>query len=75
VVKPERWRPVGRIRCRLEGNIKMGQQVREREVWTGLDLGHDRDRWRTLNTVRTGFLNCLNARSRGLTFRHRASCI
>ena len=28
-----------------------------------------------LNTLRTGFLNCLNARSRGLTFRHLASCI
>ena len=28
-----------------------------------------------LNTFRTGLLNCLNARSRGLTFRHRASCI
>ena len=26
-------------------------------------------------TMRTGLLNCLNARSRGLTFRHRASCI
>ena len=28
-----------------------------------------------LNTLRTGLLNCLNARSRGLIFRHRASCI
>ena len=27
------------------------------------------------NTLGTGLLNCLNARSRGLTFRHRASCI
>ena len=27
------------------------------------------------NTLRTGLLNCLNAHSRGLTFRHRASCI
>ena len=27
------------------------------------------------NTLRTGLLNCLNARSRGLTCRHRASCI
>ena len=27
------------------------------------------------NTLRTGLLNCLYARSRGLTFRHRASCI
>jgi len=28
-----------------------------------------------LNTLRTGILNCLNARSRGLNFRHRASSI
>ena len=28
-----------------------------------------------LNKLRTRILNCLNARSRGLTFRHRASCI
>ena len=28
-----------------------------------------------VNTLRTGLLNCLNARSRSLTFRHRASCI
>jgi hypothetical protein len=28
-----------------------------------------------INTLRAGLLNCLNARSRGLSFRHRASCI
>ena len=28
-----------------------------------------------INTLRTGPLNCLNARSRVLNFRHRASCI
>ena len=28
-----------------------------------------------INTLRTGLLNCLNARFRGLTFRHLASCI
>ena len=27
------------------------------------------------NTLRMGLLNCLNARSRGLTCRHRASCV
>jgi len=31
--------------------------------------------WLLFNTLRTGLLNCLNARSRGFTFRHRASCI
>ena len=29
----------------------------------------------SINTLRTGLLNSLNARSRGLTFRHRASRI
>ena len=29
----------------------------------------------SFNTLRTELLNCLNARSRVLTFRHRASCI
>jgi len=28
-----------------------------------------------LKTLRTGLLNCLNARFWGLNFRHRASCI
>ena len=28
-----------------------------------------------VNTLRTGLLNCLNARSRCLTFRHRAYCM
>ena len=28
-----------------------------------------------VNTLRTRLLNCLNARSRGLTSRHSASCI
>ena len=32
-------------------------------------------RYSAVNTLRTGLLICLNARSRGLTFRHRASCI
>ena len=31
--------------------------------------------WVKFNTLRTGNLNCLNARSRGLTFRQRASCM
>ena len=31
--------------------------------------------YQPFNTLRTGLLNCLNARSRGSTFRHRASCI
>ena len=41
-------------------------------------FGHPREgikQTKPINTLRTGLLNCLNARSRGLTFRHRASCI
>ena len=37
-------------------------------IWTGTSMVR-------FNTLKTGLLNCLNARSRGLTFRHRASCM
>ena len=33
------------------------------------------DRHLYVKTLRTGLLNCLNTRSRGLNVRHRASCI
>ena len=36
---------------------------------------HPKGFYTCINTLRTGLLNCLNARSRGLNFRHRASCI
>ena len=49
----------------IDINGKLGGSYRE--VYMACDL--------TINTSRTGLLNCLNARSRGLTFRHRASCI
>jgi len=39
-----------------------------RFVFLPLELTH-------IDTLRTGLLNCLNARSRGLNFRHRVSCI
>ena len=44
---------------------------------TGIPQRYNRQHLSTVyvNTLRTGLLNCLNARSRGLTFRHRASCI
>jgi hypothetical protein len=47
VGKPEGRRPLGRLRRRWEGNIKMDL----REVgWGGAqtDLAQDRDRWRAL---------------------------
>jgi hypothetical protein len=52
VGKPEGKRPVGRLRCRWENNIKMDL----REIRSGginwIDLVQDRDQWRALvNTV------------------------
>ena len=41
----------------------------QKMIWDGLSM------LLVINTLRTGLLNCLNARSRGLTFRHRASSI
>jgi hypothetical protein len=38
-------------------------------------LGMNWCKLQNINTLRTGLSNCLNARFRGLTFRHRASCI
>jgi hypothetical protein len=46
VGKPEGRRPLGRLRCRWEGNIKMDL----REIGCGgmIDLAQDRDQWRVL---------------------------
>ena len=53
----------------IEGKIKGGIAVRGRPGRRRRKILDD------LNTLRTGLLNRLNARSRGLNFRHRASCI
>jgi hypothetical protein len=47
VGKPEGKRPLGRLRCRWEDNIKMDlQELGCRGLdWT--ELAEDRDRWRT----------------------------
>jgi hypothetical protein len=48
VGKPEGKRPLGRPRCRWEGNIKMDVQ----EVGCGdmdwIEMAQDRDRWQAL---------------------------
>ena len=43
--------------------------------WAHRGPKHVQKRNKYINTLRTGLLNCLNARSRGLNFRHRASSI
>jgi hypothetical protein len=35
VGKPERRRPLGRLRCRWEDNIKKKIRKRDRRLWTG----------------------------------------
>ena len=57
--------------------LKMGPiGCPETSVWNYHDsLRSNLEARSSLNTLRTGLLNCLNARSRGLTFRHRESCI
>ena len=55
----------------IEENLQRGVSVGKMDGGNkvGITVGG------SFNTSRTGLLNCLNARSRGLNFRHRASCI
>jgi hypothetical protein len=48
VGKPEGKRQLGRPRCRWEDNIKMDFQEVECGGIDGIELAHDRDRWRAL---------------------------
>ena len=72
------WRMGWRLKC-LTGSYgpqgRKTSQVRRYCYVYGLILSRGGMRLPWLNTLRTGLLNCLNARSRGLTFRHRASCV
>ena len=63
---------IGRSVCQHQfRNIDEFGYVVLQATWTSeIRISYD-----VLNTLRTGLLNCLNARSRGLTFRDRASCI
>jgi hypothetical protein len=51
VGKPERKRPIGRPRRRLEDNIKMGLKKVGCGGMDWTDLAQDRDRWRALVNV------------------------
>ena len=50
------------------------KEMQSRRNWSPLFLMQN-DTSVHINTLRTGLLNFLNARSRGLNFRHLASCI
>jgi len=46
--KPEVKRPLGRLRCRWEDNIKMDLQEVRCGGMDWIELAQDRDRWRAL---------------------------
>ena len=48
VGKPERKRPLGRIRHRWEDNVKMDLQLEECGDMDWIELAQERDRWRAL---------------------------
>ena len=48
MVKPEGKRPMGRLRPRWEGNIKMDLQEVGGGCGDWMELAHDRERWRAL---------------------------
>ena len=60
LTSPDLSKELGSIHCECEWNVL--------KLWGWLQSC-------MLNTLRTGLLNCLNSRSRGLNFRHRASSI
>jgi hypothetical protein len=47
-VRPEGKRPLGRPRCRWEGNIKMNDQEMGCGGMDWIDVAQNRDGWRTL---------------------------
>jgi len=48
VGKPNGKRPLGRVRCRWEDNIKMDLQEVRCGGMDWIELAQDRDRWRAL---------------------------
>ena len=65
--------------------LRRGRSLRKEEalpwgwlspaLWLQTESFERQTKFTAFNSLRTGLLNCLNARSRGLNFRHRASCI
>ena len=53
--KPDGKRPMGRPRCRWEGNIKMDLEEVGRGCGDWMELAQDRDRWRALLSTVTNF--------------------
>ena len=54
--KPERKRPLGRLRRTWEDNIKTGRQEVGCEGMDWIDVPQDRERWRALVSVVMNFL-------------------
>ena len=61
--KPEGKRPLGRLRCRWEDNIKMDLQEVGGGCGDWMELAQDRDRWRTLVSTAT---NLRDPKMRGI---------
>ena len=56
--KPGGKRPLGRLRRRLENNIKMDLQELVCRSMDWIDLAHDKDGWRAVANESSSFMKC-----------------